>query len=398
MLEIRENGSVYFICEDCGAEFEYENMEAYEDARGCEVDVIETDRKWEHEVCMSCLDNYIYCDYCDYYHDGDKDMYTLSNGNTVCEEGAIDSGEYAYCYNCGDLESIDDLVVRNDEYYCSWCDPGDPIIANWHDHKTNRPTLHKLFNENTDMYFGFELEVDGGDDANEHNAHYIRENFFDEDEMYFEEDGSLWDGFEIISQPMSYNFIQDRKNDIEFMMDYLKDCSYSGEDNTTAGLHIHITRDALELEQWEQIAYFLENNIADTDLMSRRQGDMEYCAPFVRSSIEGVVRVIDDNGGCLDKEFFIRELKDDKYNRYHMVNFTNRRTIEFRFFKSTLNHKHFLGSIDLLYTLVMMAHDGLLTDNSSYEDVLNLSSEYLKDNNNLMALWDYAQEGCFNEA
>lgn len=389
--KVNEN-YVQVICEECGsieAEFEtIKEAEQYEYDYGYVI-TFNGDTKTMYECCES---DYRWCDGCDTYHYVyDTEFYSYGCYD-YCQEYALEEGYIGYCHSCEELMDTDYLYWHegHGEYYCEYCYPqADSIIAEWHEHKQDDIVFYKADSEDKPkFYFGIELEIDkrrSDYNYNNETAETIREEHFEANEMYFEEDGSLWGGFEIITQPMSYEFILENKDRFADLFNYLDLRGYTGEDNSSAGLHFHISNDNITDEHIHQIIYFLENNLADIHKLSRRPGDLNrYANSYCFDSLNDHIRVKENEGGALDYNEVIRLYEKKNYSRYHILNTTNEHTIEFRFFKSTLNIDHFIGSIQFINTLVNMTINGHLRDWHTVNDIVNYT-----DTAEISRLYDY---------
>ena len=378
MIRYNEEMNVFeCVCEEC-----YDVVESFESE--AEAVEFEEDRSYTielyHEIKTvydCCEGDFVYCEGCNLYHYRDDTNMVNVGWSSYCEESAVEEGYYGYCSECGDLVDSDDLFYsdRRDDYFCEYCYPHeDSIIAEWHDHKHDSLNFNKTEDdEDGCLFFGLELEVDGRNiswNDNIESAEHIRENYFDEDEMYFEEDGSLWNGFELITQPMTYNFIQEKEEDFENMCNYLDRNGYTGEDNSTAGLHIHVSRSNITEEAVENMVYFLENNLEDMLILSRRgQKFSRFASSFCFDSIDNYRRHKEEEGD-LNYDKVINCYNRCEGNRYKILNTNNYSTIEFRLFKSTLNSDNLLATIDFVNTLVLMAQHGSLKSWHTVEDII----------------------------
>ena len=173
----------------------------------------------EHFVCEECAnDNYTYSDYRGTYvtHD-DYDDYD--------SEGQDDSGVYDYCHR-----------VENDL--------GFKRLP----HEKHCKSL---------VYYGIELEVERRKNCPYDIPKHIQNNVLDGFALC-KSDGSLENGFEITTAPMTFGmqkhaweyFFKDKQ-----CMDYLK-----GWSTDTAGLHIHISRSALYPSEIGKILVFINHN------------------------------------------------------------------------------------------------------------------------------------------
>ena len=373
----KENEYYECICEECNSVVEI---------FATEIEAQEYEDTFSHYIELNrnamivydcCLDEFVFCDGCDEYHYAcEVNMYRVGY-DWYCEESAVEAGYYGYCANCGELVDMDYLYYseRRDAYYCEDCYPSDSIISDWHDHKGDDLHFNKADAEEQEQnfYFGIELEIDkrtSDYDYNTITAETIRDEHFNEDEMYFEEDGSLWGGFELITHPMSYDFIQEKSNDFKDLCNYLDLRGYTGENNKTAGLHIHVSRENISEEDVKNIIYFLENNLEDMLILSRRGKEFGcYAKSYCFNNIENYKNHKEAEGD-LDYNRVMSCFYNNEDDRYRILNTTNYSTIEFRLFKSTLNSDHLLATIDFINTLVNMAIGGTLKSWHSVEDII----------------------------
>ena len=371
-----------FECDDCGDKFYFDSEEELEDNIGWgDIENIYYNFSLI-DVCQGCYEEYEYCEHCgNYYRNDDTDFYQVGY-SYYCKECAIDSGEYIVWENCGDIVDRDEAYYSEsrDEWYCKDCAPNE-IISEWHDHKGAFLTFNSLSSEEPNRYYGLELEVDRYNYiCNDDVAQYIRDNIFNENEMYFENDGSLWYGFELITQPMTFNYIKSCEEQFKQLMSNLQYHEYTGENNNCAGLHIHVSNNDINTIMEEKIAYFLENNIEDTLILSRRGDNFgSYCKPILSNcrgklAIEKVLAYKDEITNMIDIDEFLNQYLYEKDDRYHLLNVTNDDTIEFRFFKSTLNHNHLIACVELVNAIVDMVVNDELDYTSTWSDVIRYAN------------------------
>ena len=307
------------------------------------------DDAYDKQVCDSCLGNYQYCDSCEEYYDPDCDMYTTNDGQVVCN----------YCYNeyyttcpeCGEVFCNDDMTYCEecDSYVCDNCyddhlEDHDPLYS-YHGFNDWQP--HSLPNENPDFYIGHELEIDYGD--YQHQAAELIQTKVNGICMH---DGSLTsEGIEFISHPLSYNYMLSLEDKYRDLFDQLKNnFNYRSHDTSDCGLHFHVTRPE-NPDIIDRIILFMETYKDEIIQISRRnRGELSDWANFISDRVynadEKEIKSID----------FIKKHKDNQ-NRYMALNLTNSHTIEFRFFKGTLNYDTFMADFEFVYNLTKMASD-----------------------------------------
>ncbi len=261
----------------------------------------------------------------------------LDNEGVCCElQGYLDelisyastfADEMNVCENCGRIISYGHTHEGYDgNTYCGCCvedaNRAYSPIRSYHYHKGTYE-----FKDNGEVlpqkFRGFELEIE----TNGLNLELfeILENY--DSEFAFEEDGSLNNGFEVISNPMSFEYWRNVGFDV--LRDLITDLKGVGGvyswDGGNCGLHVHFSRDEWSSETFRTLIKLIIANPTYFKALSGR----------------------DDFGYCRIPNFNDYDL-ESLYNseRYLAVNFT-RETAEFRFFRGTLDTPSIWCSIEL---------------------------------------------------
>ena len=100
-------------------------------------------------------------------------------------------------------------------------------------------------------YFGVELEVDEGGKDNDNAATLKSIANVHEENIYIKSDGSLEDGFEIVSHPMTLEYHAEEMNWKELLREAVS-MGYRSHQTSTCGLHVHVNRNAFGDNQAEQ--------------------------------------------------------------------------------------------------------------------------------------------------
>lgn len=224
------------------------------------------------------------------------------------------------------------------------------------------PIFFKGDDENTQKFFGIELEVmDGGESSI--NAKRVCRNH---EELYAKHDGSLSDGMELVSHPCTVNWhLTHLWGDV---LARLRTLQYTAR--TGSGIHVHVST-----KYWENnggtcrianMIAFCDMNRDALRLYANRQKEMfdhwthRYLSP---SSTKKVVAETLLTFG--DTEKAMQDLYDRYYNstdHYSVVNLSNDSTVEIRAFASTLdiNRMHsiiqFVDVLTELSTEATLAH------------------------------------------
>ena len=175
---------------------------------------------------------------------------------------------YTRCGDCGDVILLSEACYHDgyDTPYCDSCyDSHDEDYCDDEDsdiHSYNYKPEPCFYGQG-ELYYGVELEIDDGGE-NSSKAVDILEIANQEDErIYCKHDGSLCNGFEIVSHPMTLNY---HINDMKWgeIFEEAVDSGYRSHDTDTCGLHVHVNRSAFGKTQEEQeeviarIVYFFE--------------------------------------------------------------------------------------------------------------------------------------------
>lgn len=342
-------------CSYCGAELTEETAQHFDGVTMCE----------------ECLDaKTVTCDNC-----GErtwKNDSIRTNYVTLCV-GCYEN-HYTSCDECGCLLHNDDALYDedNDRYYCQSC-------YNSHRNRAIKSYYYKpdpIFYGSGSLYMGVELEIDKGgeDNANAEKLLDIANRV--EEKIYCKHDGSLHDGFEILSHPMTLEY-HETMNWKE-LFDKAIEMDYRSHNTSTCGLHIHVNRSAFGdsfYEQEEKIArvvHFVELHWNELLKFSRRTEDsINHWAS--RYGIMTTAKETYDNA------------KKKHTGRYVAVNLENVNTIEFRLFRGSLRYETFISVLQLVYEIcrfAIMLSDKELENMSWSEFVLKIDKDTSKPTEN----------------
>lgn len=307
-------------CEFCGKELKKDQQYFYDDVILCES-------CWEEqtEVCEYCHGR-IWVENAERHQD-----------LILCSD--CYHAHYTHCEECGILIHNDDAYYFDfgDQPYCGRCfseQSADSVIKEY----GYKP--EPIFYGSGDLFLGVELEIDKGGEKGEHAQTILDIANEKEEHLYCKHDGSIEDGFELVSHPMTLAYHEERMPWREILstaaaMDY---CSHQ---TATCGLHCHVNRSALgdtEEEQEEVIArivYFVETH-------------WNKLLRFSRRTEENINRWASRYGVAGNPKETYKNAKDKRLGRYVAVNLENTNTIEFRLFRGTLRYETFLAALQLV--------------------------------------------------
>jgi len=316
----------YRICEKC-------------DDIGC------TDELWNfvddsEYWCESCAERWAsWCDYCETYN-------TL-NGIYVSDRSAN------YCENCMENATYCDVC---DEYNQDGCEcENDSNMIHDYSYRPD-PVFHSTTNDDR-LYFGIEIEVENGRNGYDNKiqaAAYAQETLEPIELAYLKSDGSLSDGFEIVTHPMTHDFYQNQATELWDTLERLRTgYNMKSWSTSTCGLHIHISRTGFKggahMHRFLNLVY---NNEEFYSLMAGRSSDRWAKFDDVDMS---EVREREDGSYYRTPTYrsFKQKINDGRHtDRYSAVNTQNLHTLEMRIFKGTLKSSRVKALISLAHASV----------------------------------------------
>ena len=294
-------------------------------------------------VCRECFDEHtVECENCGARVWRD---HAFSDGHiTICR--LCRTNYYSTCNSCGAFISEGEACYYDGDDYCSSCydEICDDSIIHCYDYKP-WPIFYPKFDKRN-IYLGVELEIDeAGEDID--NARDLLDIANDEREnMYVKHDGSLNEGLELVSHPMT---LEEHTNNLPWSDICRKaiQLGYLSHQAGTCGLHVHVSRSAFgNLEEQEavigRILYFMEAHWNELLKFSRRtQSQLDRWAS--RYGYKDTPKEVLDHA------------KQSGIGRYACVNLRNADTIEFRIFRGTLKYSSFIAALQLVDRICRVA-------------------------------------------
>jgi len=294
-------------------------------------------------LCDNCSRNIPRCLNCNrivmFAYNRIEDRY----GNWLCLECAQD---YRRCPICNRFIHSRHVVFDGEEFVCPECSAITESLKEEQEEYIRsysyKPNPKYYGNFQKDLLLGIELEVDNGGE-NSRKAKELLRIFNGEEEekfVYIKHDGSLHNGFEIVSHPATLSC---HLNTIPWKkaFEYLKSNGYESDNVGTCGLHVHINRLFLGktyrsiVNTEARILFFFETFWQQLVKLSRRTEYQlsRWCARYETTDYE-------------------LALEYNQESRYFALNFQNRATIEFRIFKGTLEFDVFEATLRLVDNIV----------------------------------------------
>jgi hypothetical protein len=301
-VEYMQNAIGMFTCEDCGHPTAEDDCPSVGDYTS---------------ICTSCCDiSYTWSDYEDRYIHNDDVCTALDQYGNGVSISSSNTGDFTY--------DEDREMYVHDEY-----EP--PLIRDYHSSKSSISYKPDEWTARYDRYLGVELEVECVETSRTSQAQMIKDYVENSGHrLFFERDGSLQSGFEMITDPMSLPAHRD-------LFSFLKERPITrgmrSHNTTTCGLHVHVSRSGLTDLQIQKVVAFV--NSPDNEWFIRA---------LARRYSSGFCVVKSDKK--IGKSIHIG------LDRYEAVNLTNRRTIEFRIFRGSLKYEAVIAAIEFCHAIL----------------------------------------------
>lgn len=291
-------------------------------------------RVWD--VCESIASYWgYYCeDDCEYHEDA---IFNQSDGYRYSPDYAERFLEQ--CRECGDWYDPEDLTHG----YCESCrDYRRGMIGDYHSGR--RRGWDPVGDYDDPKKIGLEIETDGDDYEPERAAAELYDEFGDV--LVFEEDCSLYNGLEIVTQPHTLDAMRNFDFDV-----LVATClsNYADEAPGSAGYHMHFSRawfGSTKDEQDETIARVICAYRNNWEALLHLSGRQEW------SQVDNYA-AMPAGGDDVDEILYC-----NGRSRYYAVNITNRATVEFRLGAGVLDASFLRDWIELHVQIIEAARRG----------------------------------------
>lgn len=379
--QLRNMSGYIVACPACGRPVRYDHLakDAYGDdmcpdcliAAGyvkCDhcgewIDEDETTEVDGETWCEDCRDNDAYkCDSCGEFYAGfgDCDGETLVHGHDgeenyrhlcpSCED------ELPHCCECGSTLENDCYRDACGDAYCCDCKPKSEYLQGYgHTYASN---YYRTKDDPTPdwLYLGVELETEAYRTENpEALARDVTMAVGDE-RIVCKEDGSLDDGCEIVTQPMSAAYHLAPLDDLggrrlwDMILDTCAEHNARSHNGGNCGLHIHVSRTWLDTN--DKVTTFIrlvQGHAAEWQVFSRRNLDnMSYCR--LESDFQSGISLGDSPAEKRRKTY-------RKTGHHTAINCENSATVELRLWRGTLVKQTLRATIEATAALALIAGD-----------------------------------------
>ena len=213
-----------------------------------------------------------------------------------------------------------------------------------------------FFGDYDDLHLGVELEVDNG--GEEHYNASVVAGILGYKHAYFMHDGSLSDGFEIATHPMTLDYHMSLEQRYRDAFGVLTSMGYKSHNTSTCGMHIHFDRRFLGRDSRTRalkasyVAIIMERNWEKFVKFSRRRYDR---VEQWSNKLDLVKDIYAD-----DTDDDARSKFADKYgngDKYVALNTAHSYSYELRIFRGTLKPETYLATLQFVDNLVRVAKE-----------------------------------------
>ncbi len=148
-------------------------------------------------------------------------------------------------------------------------------------------------------------------------------------------DGSLQEGFELISQPFSLTWLAENMGNLAALLRKMASVGFNSYDTGTCGMHIHVNRNSFisPLHQWRFWLFFMENYKFFHVLSKRDHASSAKYAGYYATP---------------RKNLGIRIQNVPREAHHEAIEMQHKNSIEVRIFRGTLNYKTIVNEILLV--------------------------------------------------
>ena len=339
-------------------------------------DVIHTE--YDSIVCNDCVQ---ICQRCDSIGSVD-DCFHMVDGDVLWCEACTERRAY-WCEACEEYNSNGtSYVTDRSEHWCTdcldrgayWCEDCDEYNSDGcdrcdddgngrliHDYSYRPDAIFHSTDKNERLFFGLEIEVEAG--RNKEQASSYAYQLESMDLAYLKNDGSLDNGFEIVTHPMSHDFFKNQAQDLWLTLEQLRtnpEYKVKSWDTRTCGLHIHISRTGFSggahMHRFLNLVYsnqeFYETLAGRSSEQWAKFSDIMR-REYVRDADGNVIRDEWGSGIIQTTRQFKHKLDNrNGSDRYSAVNTNNRETLEMRIFRGSVNGETIKAQLDLAHASV----------------------------------------------
>ena len=270
-----------------------------------------------------------------------------------------------YCNDCEYWFDRAETHLIDGQRYCKTCRSAFEYEIKSHNYEPEQMQFIKLSptgkikaytraNFDIENFYGIELEVALRSNCKKSKLEIVNDILKDaktsngKDIFYIVNDGSVCDGFEIVSYPMTYKAIQEL--DLNALLFRYRKYVKSLKTNN-CGMHIHVSRNSFSNYNVLKAMNIVYKNKEFTRFVAERTtNDLNQWAPITERHYRDVKSALIE---CKDYQsrIYKKYVKAIVNSKYNAMNFSKRQTIEFRIFKGNLNNQNYRKNVEYIQAL-----------------------------------------------
>lgn len=334
-------------------------------------------------LCLNCalgeghedveeLDNY---DREHLFHRTFVELNQVYNASAMARFGRNIYNSATYCLRADGVEDgyrryllrSDPEVVYDqqfDSYYLRSRGLTVQVIKGYHYHKSHGSfqIIKSDWTRLNKIFYGIELEVfcPTNEQAKARDWYKAVNPIGEQKYAVFESDGSIGNGFEMISMPAGIDVHKERLKHVLMSAELKQGCK--SHDTTRCGLHVHITKSALTQSQISRMQSFLNDTM-----------NQELITQVARRYHTNYSRFLGELGKLKSHPQVSRD-------RYEVLNLTNDNTVEVRIFRGSLKYEAVVAAIEFTNALVNFCRPGITPFNKFNSQGFRefLTSDYIQ--------------------
>jgi hypothetical protein len=294
------------------------------------------------------------------YHERDGNYGIYFYEGKYIDESYIERHNLVWDVN-GDLRDIDHVYYweSDGEYHDEPEEDGCIENYSYKPYPKYFITNNESFKDSP-LFMGIELEIENEKCSIKNGE---MSNILDDSHLYFKTDGSLSDGFEIVTHPLTFEWIKENKSKFSEMLHSCKDNGFRSYDSTTCGMHIHLSKKNFGAWHLYRFLKFFQEN-------------KEFIIAISQRKIDNLKRWANLEDETNDTLIYKAKRKDGNNSRYVAINLCNSQTIELRIFRGTLNENSFFKNIEFAHSLYVFSRDYTEMNIANYKKFISDNSEY----------------------
>lgn len=263
-------------------------------------------------------------------------------------------------------------LIYNEPYPLIYNEPYPFKYIEPYNYKPDKFNFNRIYgSDDIKPYLGIELEVDKAG-KNDDNAKMVID-ILGANNVYCKHDGSLDNGFEIVTHPCTLDYHLNMN--YQELFEKLIGLNYRSHDTVTCGLHIHFNKNYFGESKTIQdlcitkLLYLFEKYWDNIAKFSRRDNN-KYASRYGMEKDDSMFEVL----------YKAKAAKESYNGKYRSINLKNENTVEIRVFKGTLKYNTFIATLQFVNKLVMMCRESDLEEIQliTWKDIIKDADKDLK--------------------